>query len=129
MGFPRHIFTEKGTQFTSMLAKELAKVFGMTQVYTSKVNPQSNGQMENLNRVNLTMLSKIGESPNADGWDEQLPYVQAAYMEPCIRLWENSHSSFCLDENSMSQAHVFWTLRPVHMWMIVTIGSIESRIN
>ncbi len=25
------------------------------------------------------MLSKICESPNADDWDEQLPFVQAAY--------------------------------------------------
>ncbi len=59
MGFPCHIFTDKGTQFTSMLAKELAKIFGMTRIYTSKFNPQSNGQMENLNRVILTMLSKV----------------------------------------------------------------------
>ncbi len=30
MGFPRHIFTDCGTQFTSQLATGLAKTFGIT---------------------------------------------------------------------------------------------------
>ncbi len=31
MGFPRHIFTDRGMQFTSRLAVDLAKTFGMVQ--------------------------------------------------------------------------------------------------
>ncbi len=49
MGFLRHIFTDHGSQFTSQLAAGLAKTFGVTRVYTSKFNPQSDGQTENLN--------------------------------------------------------------------------------
>ncbi len=74
MGFPRHIFTDRGTQFTSQLATGLAKTFGVTRVYMSKFNPQSDGQTENLNRTVLNMLAKISESPTADDWDEYLPF-------------------------------------------------------
>ncbi len=79
MGFPRHVFTDRGTQFTSHLAAGLAKTFGMNHVYTSKFNPHSDGQTENLNRTVLNTLAKICEAPNADDWDEHLPYVAFAY--------------------------------------------------
>ncbi len=49
LGFPCHVFTDRGTQFTSHLAEGLAKTFGMNHIYTSKFNPCSDGQMENLN--------------------------------------------------------------------------------
>ncbi len=35
MGFLCHIFTDRGTQFTSELAAGLVKTFGVTRVYTS----------------------------------------------------------------------------------------------
>ncbi len=79
MGFPRHVFTDRGTQFTSHLAQGLAKTFGMNWVYTSKFNPRSDGQTENLNRMVLNTLAKICEAPNADDWDEHLPFVAFAY--------------------------------------------------
>ncbi len=79
MGFPRHIFTDRGTQFTSQLATGLAKTFGMTRVYTSKFNLQSDGQTENLNRTVLNMLAKSTESPTPDNWDKYLPFCQFAY--------------------------------------------------
>ncbi len=58
MGFPRHVFTDRGTQFTSHLAAGLAKTFGMNRVYTSMFNPHSDGQTENLNRTVLNTLAK-----------------------------------------------------------------------
>ncbi len=79
MGFPRHVFMDRGTQFTSHLAEGLAKTFSMNRVYTSKFNPCSDGQTENLNRTILYTLSKICEVPNADDWDKHLPYVAFAY--------------------------------------------------
>ncbi len=51
LGFPHHIFTDRGTQFTSRLAGDLAKTFGMVCIYTSKFNPRSDGQAENLSRL------------------------------------------------------------------------------
>ncbi len=79
MGFPRHIFTDCGTQFTSRLVVDLAQTFGMVCVCTSKFNPRSNGQAENMNKIVLAMLAKICKTPNADDWDEMLPYVQVAH--------------------------------------------------
>ncbi len=38
-------------------------------IYTSKFNPHSNGQTENLNCTVLNMLAKICEVPNVDDWD------------------------------------------------------------
>ncbi len=79
IGFPRHIFTDKGSQFTLQLAVGLVKTFGMTWVYTSKFNPPSDGLTENLNRTVLNMLTKICEVPNADDWDKHLSYVAFTY--------------------------------------------------
>ncbi len=45
MGFLRLIFTDCSTQFTSQLATGLAKTFGITRVYTSKFNPQSDSKL------------------------------------------------------------------------------------
>ncbi len=73
MGFPHHVFTDRGTQFTSHLAAGLAKTFGMNRVYTLKFNLRSDGQTENLNRMVLNTLAKICEVPNADDWDKHLP--------------------------------------------------------
>ncbi len=77
--FPRHIFTDHGTQFTSRLAIDSAKTFGMVCVYRSKFNPRSNGQTENMNKIVFAMLAKICKTLNADDWDGMLPYVQAAH--------------------------------------------------
>ncbi len=79
LGFPRHVFTDRGTQFTSRLAEGLAKMFGMNCIYTSKFNPRSDGQTENLNQTVLNTLAKICEVPNADDWGKHLPYVAFAY--------------------------------------------------
>ncbi len=64
-----------------MLNQEVETVLklGMNRVYTSKFNPRSNGQMENLNRTVLNTLAKICEAPNTDDWDKHLPYVAFAY--------------------------------------------------
>ncbi len=53
LGLPRHVFTDQGTQFTLRLAEGLVKTFRMNCVYTSKFNPRSDGQTENLNRTVL----------------------------------------------------------------------------
>ncbi len=44
-----------------------------------KFNPRSDGQAENMNKIVLVMLAKICKCPNANDWDEMLPYVQAAH--------------------------------------------------
>ncbi len=100
LGFLCHIFMDRMTHFMSKLSIELTKTFGMTHMYTSKFNPQSNGQTENLNRVVLAMLVMICQSPNVGYWDEQLPYMQVAHnctthtvtgMKLCIHtsVWMN----------------------------------------
>ncbi len=44
MGFPRHVYTDEGMQFTLHLAAGLAKMFSMNCIYTSKFNLCSDGQ-------------------------------------------------------------------------------------
>ena len=49
-GIPRSIVTDRGTQFTSVLWKEICRLLGMKQSLTSAFHPQSDGQSERSNQ-------------------------------------------------------------------------------
>ncbi len=82
-------------------------MFGMVCVYTSKFNPRSDGQAENLNKIVLAMLAKICKTPNVDDWDEMLPYVQVAHNSTPLQSPATKYACCCLAVTSMNQAHLF----------------------
>ena len=49
-GLPKSIVTDRGTQFTSELWKEVCRMLGMKQSLTSAFHPQSDGQSERTNQ-------------------------------------------------------------------------------
>lgn len=77
-GIPRQIHTDRGTQFTSLLFKEMCEVFRINKSFTTPLHPQSNGLVERFNRTIEDMLSKVVR-PDQRNWDEVLPMVMLAY--------------------------------------------------
>ena len=77
-GTPKQIHTDQGTEFESVLFKQLSKLLGSTKTRTSPYRPQSDGQVERFNRSLLNMLSAF-VTEHGNDWDEHLPYVCMAY--------------------------------------------------
>ena len=77
-GFPSQLHSDQGREFESQLFKSMCTLLGVDKTRTCPYNPKSDGMIERYNRSLLTMLSMF-VNDNHDDWDEQLPYVMAAY--------------------------------------------------
>ena len=80
IGFPREILSDQGTQFTSELMAEIARLISMKQLFTTPYNPKCNGLCERMNGTLKSMLKKMCQERPTD-WDRYLPAVLFAYRE------------------------------------------------
>ena len=79
-GFPEKILSDNGTQFRSQLTAAFTRMLQITQVFSARYHPQSNGAVERANRTVKTMLRKVVQD-NEEEWDRFLPMVIFAYNE------------------------------------------------
>jgi hypothetical protein len=77
-GAPRNIISDRGTQFTSRLFKEILKRCQSKHCPTSGYHPQSNGLTEKANHTLANMISMY-VSEDHKNWDDILPFVTFAY--------------------------------------------------
>ena len=77
-GFPAQLHSDQGREFESQLFKGMCALLGIDKTRTCPYNPKSDGMIERYNRSLLTMLSHF-VNENHTNWDDQLPYVMAAY--------------------------------------------------
>lgn len=80
VGFPKEILSDRGTQFTSDLMKEVSRLVRIKQLFTTPYNPKCNGLCERVNGVLKSMLRKMCQERPRD-WDRYLPAVLFAYRE------------------------------------------------
>ena len=59
VGFPTAILSDKGSQFTSDLMKEVCRLISLKQLFTTPYNPKCNGLCERMNGVLKSMLKKM----------------------------------------------------------------------
>ena len=59
VGFPREILSDRGTQFTSDMMKEVSRLVDTKQLFTTPYNPRCNGLCERINGVLKSMLKKM----------------------------------------------------------------------
>lgn len=59
VGFPKEILSDQGTQFTSELMAEVARLVSIKQLFTTSYNPKCNGLCERINDVSKSMLKKM----------------------------------------------------------------------
>ena len=77
-GLPRQIHSDKGRNFESKLFYELCKLAGINKSHTSAFHPQSDGQVERLNRTILQMLRTTADN-DPTNWPQRLDTIMAAY--------------------------------------------------
>lgn len=77
-GIPEIILTDQGTNFTSELMKDIAKLFQIKKIQTTAYRPQSNGALERSHQTLADYLTHfIKESQ--DDWDTWIPYSMFSY--------------------------------------------------
>lgn len=76
-GFPRYLLSDRGTNFTSDLFKNLCSRLGVTKLQTTALNPRCNGSAE---VINLNIKKSISIFAQDTGqWDEYINYYELLY--------------------------------------------------
>ncbi|KAK0578013.1 hypothetical protein LWI29_003667 [Acer saccharum] len=77
-GIPSIIITDNGTQFDNKKFREMCEEFKIANYYASPAHPQTNGQIEAVNKViKHTLKAKL--EAKKGGWADKLPKVLWAY--------------------------------------------------
>ena len=74
VGFPTEILSDKGSQFTSDLMKEVCRLISLKQLFTTPYNPKCNGLCERMNGVLKSMLKKCARRNPKTGTDIYLQF-------------------------------------------------------
>ena len=77
-GTPRVLHSDQGRNFEADVMQELCRLLGIKKTRTTPYHPQADGMVERFNRTLEAMLGTVVEEDQSD-WDEQIPFVLAAY--------------------------------------------------
>lgn len=80
LGLPEEVLSDMGTQFTSALMKEVARLISVRQLTTTPYHPMANGLVEKYNATLKTILKRLCAERPRD-WDRYIPAVLFAYRE------------------------------------------------
>ena len=80
VGVPDEILSDRGTQFTSALKKEVGRLLSIKQLTTTPYHPQCNGLVERFNATLKTMLKRMCSERPKD-WDRYIDALLFAYRE------------------------------------------------
>ncbi|KAL5561410.1 hypothetical protein UlMin_031157 [Ulmus minor] len=81
-GIPHSLVSDNGTQFDSAGLKKICSYLGIRKHFSSVAHPQSNGQVE---AVNKTIKNNLEQKLNGakGAWVDELPQVLWAYRTTC----------------------------------------------
>ena len=80
VGIPREILSDRGTQFTSEIMGEVARLLSMKQLFTTPYHAMCNGLVERFNGTLKTMLKRMCAERPSD-WDRYIDALLFAYRE------------------------------------------------
>ena len=80
VGFPKEMLTDRGSQFTSDVMREVSRLLSIRNVTTTPYHPQCNGLVERFNGTLKQMLNKMCEERPTD-WDRYIDSLLFAYRE------------------------------------------------
>lgn len=75
---PTKIVSDRGTCFTSGEFSEFVSNNSIVHIKVATLSPQSNGQVERMNRVITPMLSKEADENTTSNWYNNLPKIEFA---------------------------------------------------
>ena len=73
-GTPKSLLTDQGSNFESLLMREICQLLGVTKLRTSPFHPRTDGQTERVNRTIKEWISSTGGD-----WEKQLPFIVHAF--------------------------------------------------
>ncbi len=79
-GIPDEILTDRGSNFTSELMRELYEMLGIHSIRTSAYHPQTDGMVERFNGTLKSGLKKFIQDYHGQ-WHKALPFILFAYRE------------------------------------------------
>jgi transposase InsO family protein len=77
-GPPRYLLTYNGTQFNDKFFLAVCRELGIAKIFTTAYHPQTNGQVERLNRTIINSLRGYFERRQND-WDEYTSAITFGY--------------------------------------------------
>ena len=77
-GPPSRLLSDQGSTYTGTLARKVAELLKIKQIFTSAYHPQTNGQAERFNKTIKQMLLKFVDTNQSD-WDLFLASIVFAY--------------------------------------------------
>ena len=80
IGVPQEILSDRGSQFTSGLFREVTKLLSMRQLFTTPYHPAANGLVERFNGTLKMMLRRMCAEKPKD-WDRYVGALLFAYRE------------------------------------------------
>ena len=87
VGFPKEMLSDRGTQFTSDMMKEVSRLVSTKQLFTTPYNPCCNGLCERINGVLKSMLKKMcRERPKDWNGMEYVFRAKGPALEPARSL-------------------------------------------
>lgn len=104
---PRRIISDRGTSFTSQDFGRFVRDHNIEHVKVAVASPQSNGQVERVNRDLKAMLAKLAESDEHSDWKQKLTQVEYAMnnashtttgVAPSKLLFGVEQRGSCIDE-------------------------------
>ncbi|XP_065438558.1 uncharacterized protein LOC135981218 [Chrysemys picta bellii] len=78
VGFPKEILSDRGSNFMSVVFKQLWELCGVKHLKAAPYHPQTNGLVERFNGTLKSMLKMYVDRRQND-WDVMLPYLLYAY--------------------------------------------------
>ena len=92
-GLPERMISDNGKSFTAGIISEMSKLLGIDRVFTTPYHPQSNGQVERLNRTIFDLIAKLPEDQQVE-WSQHLHALIHAYN--CTRSAVTGFSPYYL---------------------------------
>ncbi len=80
VGVPEEVLSDRGSQFTGGMMKEVSRLLSIKSLTTTPYHPQCNGLVEKFNGTLKSMLRKMSAERPKD-WDKYLGAVLFAYRE------------------------------------------------
>uniref|UniRef100_K7EXE6 Gypsy retrotransposon integrase-like protein 1 n=1 Tax=Pelodiscus sinensis TaxID=13735 RepID=K7EXE6_PELSI len=78
VGFPREVLSDRGSNFMSVVFRQLWELCGVKHLKAAPYHPQTNGLVERFNGTLKSMLKMYVDRRQND-WDVLLPYLLYAY--------------------------------------------------